>query len=190
VAQAFLPVWLERRARFQPTDTNVRATAGPRTDFTFNYICTPMPREARTCGGRITPYSCSVMPRLRALLAILLAVTWCSAAWHVDLEAIGLLLEHSHHVHTEDDHGPLGAQVDHEQFFARNVTKDQFRLGGEAVLAFMLLALVPGASVASRSRAASVSFTRQRRENDPPLARSWQFAQRCAPDSVAPPAQG
>src|SRR5688572_29316355 len=88
------------------------------------------------------------MPRVRALLAILLAVTWCSAAWHVNLEAVGLLFQHEHHSHAHDghqhhdtDHAPLDAHDDHHQVFARDVIKDQLRVGPVGGLWIAVLSL-------------------------------------------------
>src|SRR5688572_22853393 len=130
------------------------------------------------------------MLRLRALLAILLAVTWCSAAWHVDLEALDLILEHQHHAH---DHGaedaPAGAPHDnHEEVFARDVAKDQVRASSGAMLWFTVLGLAVWLAAAFRPDGASPGIPRQRRKTGPPLARVWQFVQRCAPQSAAPPA--
>jgi hypothetical protein len=135
------------------------------------------------------------MPRVRALLAILLAVTWCSAAWHVDLEAVGLLFQHEHHAHdhgTHDhhgaDHGPVGAHDDHEQVFARDVAKDQIRVGAADGLWIAVLSLAAWLVARLRPGLSALASTRRRRETDPPLAHVWQFVQRCAPESAAPPA--
>jgi hypothetical protein len=132
------------------------------------------------------------MPRLRALLAILLAVTWCSAAWHVDLEAVGMMFEHEHHAH--DDHDtdqvPVGAHDDHEEVFARDVAKDQVRGSAATVAWIALLAFATWLVAAARPSVAALRTLRERRETDPPLAQAWQFVQRCAPESAAPPALG
>lgn len=132
------------------------------------------------------------MLRLRALLALLLVTTWCSAAWHVDLEAVGLMFEHQHHVHDHDaDHAPVGASHDdHEQVYARDVAKDQVRLGAADVIWFVFLGLAAWLATALRPTLADVKHLRARRETDPPLAQVWQFVMRCAPESAAPPALG
>lgn len=130
------------------------------------------------------------MPRCRAFLAILLALTWCSAAWHVDLEAAGLLLEHSHQAHGEGEHrhGPVESVTEHEQFFARNLTKDSFRPNSPWT-SLVLFPWIPETEATTPAGAAAMSLTRQRRETGPPFAGTWHFVQRCAPDSVAPPQQ-
>jgi hypothetical protein len=132
------------------------------------------------------------MSRLRALLAVLLAITWCSAAWHVDLEAVGMMFKHQHHAHDDhdSDHAPVGAHDDHEQVVARDVAKDQTRAGPATVAWLALLAFATWLSVAVRPRVAEISTLRTRRETDPPLAQVWQFVQRCAPESAAPPVSG
>jgi hypothetical protein len=133
------------------------------------------------------------MPRLRALFAILLAVTWCSAAWHADLEAVGMMFDHDHHAQHEDhdtDHAPVGAHDDHEQVFARDVAKDQIRMGTVGGLWIAVLSLAAWLVARLRPSITALKSTRQWRETDPPLARVWQFVQRCAPESAAPPALG
>jgi len=133
------------------------------------------------------------MSRLRTLLALALAVTWCSAAWHVDLEAVGLMFVHEHHAHGTAHHHPgHGADDDHhDPVVARNTTKDsQVRvvvtgawwvtLAG--IMAWYLAPLLP--------RLVDLAAVPRRRPGDPPLARVWQFVQRCAPESAAPPTLG
>ena len=130
------------------------------------------------------------MPRLRALLAILLAVTWCSAAWHVGLEAVGMMLEHEHHAHDDhnSDHAPVGTHDDHEQVFSRDVAKDQVRVSPATVAWFAVVAFATWLIAAARPSVAALRTLRERRETDPPLSQGWQFVQRCAPESAAPPA--
>jgi hypothetical protein len=132
------------------------------------------------------------MPRLRALLAILLTITWCSAAWHVNLEAVGMMFEHEHHAHDnhDSDHAPVGAHDDHEQVFARDVAKDQVRASAATVALIAPLAFAIWLIAAARPAVAALRTLRQRKETDPPLAQAWQFVQRCAPESAAPPALG
>lgn len=132
------------------------------------------------------------MPRLRALLAILLAVTWCSAAWHVDLETVGMMFDHEHRAHHDhdSDHAPVGAHDDHEQVFARDVAKDQVRANAATGAWIALLAFATWLIVAARPPLVALRTLRQRRETDPPLTQAWQFVQRCAPESAAPPALG
>lgn len=128
------------------------------------------------------------MSRPRKLLALLLAVTWCSAAWHVDLEAVGLMLTHEHpaHEHTAH-HGPVCLDDHHEDVFARDVAKDRVNVGAGAMLWFALLGLTLWAR-AMRLRLVAVDPPRVRGECGPPLGRVWQFVQRCAPQALAPPA--
>jgi hypothetical protein len=141
--------------------------------------------------------SLRLMPRFRAVLAILFAVTWCSAAWHAEFEALGMMLEHAHHAthaHHDDgdhetDHGPVGAHDDHADVVARDLAKDQVRVGAVSVLWLALLG-VAASLVSLRPSHAGLKSARQRRETDPPLSHVWQFVQRCAPESAAPPALG
>jgi hypothetical protein len=132
------------------------------------------------------------MPRIRALLAILLAVTWCSAAWHAEMEAVGMMLAHEHHGHDDHDadRAPIGAHDDHEEIFARDVAKDQIRVGSAPGLWIAVIGLAVWLAANSQPSLAALKEGRRRRETDPPLARVWQFVQRCAPESAAPPALG
>lgn len=126
------------------------------------------------------------MLRFRALLALLLAITWCSAAWHIDLEAVGLMFEHRHHALDHDaEHAPAGApHDDHEEVFARDMAKDQVRIGAAPLwLALLGAALLLARFGQCRQAAASLRW-----RPEPPLAHVWQFVQRCAPESAAPPA--
>lgn len=133
------------------------------------------------------------MPRPRALLAVLLTLTWCSAAWHADLEALEMLFEHQHHAHGHASHGhnhpPLGEHDEHLPLVARHVTKDDVRADSGAMLWFVALGLL-AATLARYLRASGAGDGRPRRETGPPLARVWQFVQRCAAPSAAPPALG
>jgi hypothetical protein len=130
------------------------------------------------------------MPRLRALLAILLVATWCAAAWHADLEAIGMMFEHKHHAHDDYDTDHVPAHDDHEEVFAQNVAKDQIRVGAVGGLWIAVLGLAAWLVASLRPTLAALKAPRRRRETDPPLAHVWQFVQRCAPESAAPPALG
>jgi len=132
------------------------------------------------------------MSRLRALLAVLLAVTWCAAAWHVDLEAVGMMLEHEHHAHDDhaSEHVPTAAHDDHEQVFARDVAKDQIRVGGKNLVWVSVLAWATFVLLAWRPRISADRPTPDPNETDPPLAHVWHFVQRCAPESAAPPVLG
>lgn len=133
---------------------------------------------------------CGLMSRPRKLLAVLLAVTWCSAAWHVDLEAVGLMLTHQHPGHENTaHHEPVCLYDHHEDVFARDVAKDRVSVGAgaNATLWFALAALTLGAT-AIRLRLVAVDPPRVRSECGPPLGRMWQFVQRCAPRALAPPA--
>jgi hypothetical protein len=132
------------------------------------------------------------MLRLRALLAILLASTWCSAAWHVDLEAVGLMPHHEHRAHAGHDshHTAAGAHDDYEQFVARDVASDQVRVGAATVTWVALLAFATWLVAGARPSLVILRTLRRRRETDPPLVQAWQFVQRCAPEAAAPPALG
>jgi hypothetical protein len=135
------------------------------------------------------------MPRPPALIAILLAVTWCSAAWHVQLEAAGVLFEHEHRAHhhhadADNHHAPTGADDGHDPVFARQVVKDQMHTGPAPGLWIGLLGLAVWLMAACPRRAAVLRVTQRPTEMGPPLARVWQFLQRCAPRSAAPPALG
>jgi hypothetical protein len=142
-------------------------------------------------GHERTVYGYLLMPRLRALLAILLALTWCSAAWHVDLEAVGLMLEHEHHAHHDHDmdHAPTGMpHDDHEQVFAREVAKDQIRMGATGVLWFAIVGVYLSCGLNPGDRCGEPEPVPIRGRTAPPEQRVWQFVQRCAPESAAPPA--
>jgi len=132
------------------------------------------------------------MPRFRALLALLLAVTWCSAAWHVDLEAVGLILEHRHHVphSTADDHdAPICRHDGHDPVLVRHVIKDgQIRITSTGT---------PWVALIGVFLAGALDLGRDSGDREPipisgspapSLQRIWQFVQRCAPESAAPPA--
>lgn len=102
-----------------------------------------------------------------------------------------MMFGHEHHAHDHDsDHAPVGAQDDHEQVFARDVAKDQVRASAATIAWIALLAFATWLVAASRRALVAMRTLRQRRETDPPSARAWQFVQRCAPESAAPPALG
>lgn len=132
------------------------------------------------------------MPRARAFLATLLALTWCSAVWHVDLEALGLLSHHHHHTHEAHHPHHLPGMIDdhHEPVVARDVSKDaHIRVVVTAALwvAFIGIAALLGQHLWR------VSLEREPvplgvHSDPPPLRNSWQFVWRCAPESAAPPA--
>jgi hypothetical protein len=127
------------------------------------------------------------MQRARALLALLLAGLWCSAAWHVDLEALGMLFDHDHpadHHHAAHP-APPGDHAEHYEVVARHVAKDQIRVGAELGSAAVVF-LLPAVAAVRPSPAGWIAAKRPR-TSDPPLARQWRFVQRCAPDSAAPP---
>jgi len=132
------------------------------------------------------------MPRLRALIAVLLAVTWCSAAWHVGLEAAGLMFEHEHHVHGDhdSDHAPTGAPDGHEDVFARDGAKGQVRAAAGAAGWILLSSVAAWLTAQWRPSIDLQEPPGPGMDADPPLARVWQFVWRCAPKSAAPPALG
>lgn len=132
----------------------------------------------------------------RAFLAVVLALTWCSAAWHVDLEAVGLMFEHEHrHQHDDappdrDTPRPCDTGDDHEPLWVRDVVKDgQIRVGASAVLWFALVGvLFASALQLFRRRVPEHEPIPIGAQTAPPSRRIWQFVQRCAPESAAPPA--
>ena len=101
-----------------------------------------------------------------------------------------MMFEHHHHAHDghDSDHAPVGTHDDHEQVFARDVTKDQTRANPATVASLALLAFATWLLAAARPPLAALRRLRERRETDPPLDQAWQFVQRCAPESAAPPA--
>lgn len=103
-----------------------------------------------------------------------------------------MMLEHQHHAHDDhdSDHAPVGAHDDHEQVFARDVAKDQVRAGTASVAWLAPLAFAAWLVAAVRTPLVARRTLRRCRETDPPLAQVWQFVQRCAPESAAPPALG
>ncbi len=103
-----------------------------------------------------------------------------------------MMLEHQHHAHDDhdSDHAPVGADDDHEQVFARDVAKDQLRAGTASVTWLAPLAFAAWLVAAVRTPLVARTTLRRCRETDPPLAQVWQFVQRCAPESAAPPALG
>lgn len=135
------------------------------------------------------------MSRRRAALAILLALAWCAVAWHGALEGAGWLLEHQHHAHDEgahpDHHAPDRPTDDHDPFLVRDVVKDgQIRLGATALVCFGFI----GALLVNAFDRAAGSGEREPVPfggwTAPPFRKVWQFAERCAPESAAPPARG
>ena len=134
------------------------------------------------------------MPRFRALLAVLLALTWCSAVMHEGLEAVEMMFDHEHHAHDDaadsTQHSPLGHD-DHEPVVTRDGAKDnQIRINSSGVLWFAVLGTLLVYSLSVRPSLVEVEAPPKRRRTDPPLAQVWQFVQRCAPESAAPPALG
>ena len=134
------------------------------------------------------------MSRLRAVLAILLAVTWCSAVMHAELEAVGLMLDHEHRAQqTEGGDHPTrgGLDGEHEEVFARDLVKDgKIRPSPSSGLWLSLVSLLAIWGLSLRHCAVADEAIPICGEGDPPLARIWQFVQRCAPESAAPPALG
>jgi hypothetical protein len=132
----------------------------------------------------------------RTLIALLLAVTWCSAALHSDLEAVGLMLDHAHHhvetdhEHADHDHGatslPVGSDS-HDPVWASHILKDSLAAMATPVLLAALCVLavwIIGRHLLALTRAPE-SVPRRR---PPDQSTVWQFVWRCAPDSAAPPA--
>lgn len=129
------------------------------------------------------------MSRLRAFLAVVLVATWCSAAWHAELEVLGMLLEHEHHGHVHDaGDQPAGPVEEHTELVAQHLAKDQVRVGSQLTVWFGFLGLVAWLAAAVPFKLVARTRVCVRRETGPPLATAWHFLQRCAPDSAAPPA--
>ena len=103
-----------------------------------------------------------------------------------------MMFDHEHHAHDDHDadHAPVAASGDHEEIFVRELSKDQIRVGAVGGLWIAVLGLAAWLVVSVRPGLAALKSTRQRRETGPPLAHVWQFVQRCAPESAAPPALG
>lgn len=101
------------------------------------------------------------------------------------------MLDHVHHAHGEHETGHVpagGLHDDHEDVFARDVAKDQVRIGPDTMLWIALLGLASWSVATLRPSRLVLSGRRRRRETDPPFAQIWQFVWRCAPLSAAPPA--
>jgi hypothetical protein len=132
----------------------------------------------------------------RAMIALLLAVTWCSAAWHSDLEALGLMLDHAHH-HVETHHAHADHQHDaplteagadsHEPVWASHILKDSLAAMVSPVLLAALCVLTVWA-FARHFFALTRAPEPVPRRRPPDESTVWQFVWRCAPDSAAPPA--
>jgi hypothetical protein len=132
----------------------------------------------------------------RALIALLLAVTWCSAALHSDLEAVGWMLDHAHH-HVETDHAhadhahgtssePAGADS-HDPVWASHILKDSLASMANPVLLATLCVLTAW-TIALNLFALKRAPEPVPRRRPPEQSTVWQFVWRCAPDSAAPPA--
>lgn len=103
-----------------------------------------------------------------------------------------MMFDHEHRAHDDHDteRAPVGAHDDHEEVFARDVAKEQIRVGAVGGLWIAVLSLAAWLVASLRPSLAALKSARSWRETDPPLARVWQFVQRCAPESAAPPALG
>lgn len=134
------------------------------------------------------------MSRIRALLAMSLALAWCSAVLHVELEAVGLMLDHQHHGEQDrsgSHHEPGIADDHHDPLFTSNIAKDGLiRLGATGAVCFALVGVLAFFGTYVRSRSSAGEPVPIGRQSDPPLQKIWQFVQRCAPESAAPPALG
>lgn len=131
----------------------------------------------------------------RAIFALTLALCWCAAAWHGDLEAAGLMFEHEHHhaatPHDHADHthaapdSALGTD-EHDPMWARHGLRDAvIACAGPLLLgAVCLVALMLAAHAFSSRLRTLVAAVRQRPPDDAVI---WQFVQRCAPRAAAPP---
>lgn len=135
--------------------------------------------------------SCAAMSPGRVIPAVLLACSWCWAAWHADLEGAGLMFDHEHvraHHHdagSSHDHPAPSYGDEHSPVWARDQLKDgTLRLLVQAMFAFLL-----GAAILRFAISGQAAFrTDRRRRRRPDYLPVWQFVRRCAPDSAAPPA--
>lgn len=132
----------------------------------------------------------------RTITALMLAVAWCSAAFHCDLESAGLMYDHVHY-HGDADHAHGGHQHEepsettgiesHDPLWARHVLKDSLAAMATLIVLAALVVLAVwamGLYVFALARAHE-SVPRRR---PPDQSTVWQFVWRCAPDSAAPPA--
>lgn len=148
--------------------------------------------QTRSCGAARSSYSSAVMSRLRAILATLLTLTWCSVAWHAELEAAGLMLEHAHHGSgatgaAEHEHSSLPPDA-HDPLLVRDLGKDgEIRVSAAPLLLALLglFAVLGAARSPADLRREPIPI---RGETAPPFQKIWQFVQRCAPEPAAPPA--
>lgn len=132
------------------------------------------------------------MLRARAVLALLLTVSWCSASWHVGLDALGLLLDHEHWVEhtTKCGNVPELGGDGHDEVVVRGLVKDPIRFATLGAFAIFLLAFAGWMVAAGWSTVRTRERGRRPWEATPPSARIWQFLQRCAPPALAPPGLG
>lgn len=141
------------------------------------------------------PFSTQRMHLHRAILSLTLALCWCAAAWHGDLEAAGLMFDHDHHhaatPHDHADHthdapdSALGTD-EHDPMWARHGLRDAvIAFAGPMLLGLVcLVALVLTAQDFSSRLGTVCAAVRQRPPDDAVI---WQFVQRCAPRAAAPP---
>lgn len=131
----------------------------------------------------------------RTIFALLCVFGWLSGALHEDLEAADWMPDHHHrgpasHEHEHEhgrggahSHDPVDADAEHDPVWAR----DGARIGVPALIGPLLGLLVffflPRDVVTRVTRLWS-----RFRSREPSLRVIWQFVQRCAAPSAAPPA--
>lgn len=128
----------------------------------------------------------------RTIFALVCAFGWLAGALHESLEAAEWMVDHHHHHRTaQHDHetdsshpdNSVGLEGDHDPVWAR----DGGQISFSTVIALFLgvLALLTLWRPFSPRPAQVWSPPRS---GDPPLSVVWQFVQRCAAASAAPPA--
>ena len=130
------------------------------------------------------------MSRPRALLALVLALTWCSAIAHAHLEALGCMLEHEHYAPGAAagcDQAPGDCPAGHEEVFAPSVAKDGSPRALVVATEGMLDVAGLTGGIAPTLRALQVEKPLAAGPCDPPGASTWRFEQRCALETAAPP---
>ncbi len=130
----------------------------------------------------------------RAMLSLTLALCWCAAALHGDLEAAGLMFDHDHHHasaphdhadHTHDAPESTLGTGEHDPLWARHGLRDAVISFGAPMLLGVIcfVALLGTQADASRLHTLHTAV----RQRPPDEAVTWQFVQRCAPRAAAPP---
>lgn len=126
----------------------------------------------------------------RTVFAIVCAFGWLAGALHENLEAAEWMLDHRHHGPAHHAHEGDGAHSgnsaendgDHDPVWARG----EGQIGFSTVVVLLLGVLAFFTLLRPFSLRPATAWTTPRPE-DPPLSAVWQFVQRCAACSAAPP---